>query len=206
MSPPEEEAMSRIPMLAPEDLDDDQRRAFASITRGPRGGAGRAALVDDRGALLGPFNAMVTAPTVGEPLQALGAAIRYRTGLSARARELAILTVAAHHRSDFEWEVHVRDGRAAGLTDTELAAAIHGDPAALTDPTERVVLRTTRAMLRTGDLTDDEYTTAVAAIGEARLVELTTLVGYYALLALQLRVFRVPARVTGPWTAQTAEG
>ncbi|BCB91859.1 carboxymuconolactone decarboxylase family protein [Phytohabitans suffuscus] len=198
--------MSRIPMLAPEDLDDDQRRVFEAITRGPRGGAGRTALVDGRGALLGPFNAMVTAPAVGERLQALGAAVRYGTSLTGRSRELAILAVAAHHRSDFEWEVHARDGRAAGLTDTELGAVLAGDPARVADPTERVVLQATRAMLHSGDLTDEAYAEAVEALGETCLVELTTLVGYYALLALQLRVFRVPARAAGPWATGSTGG
>ncbi|MFC0529963.1 carboxymuconolactone decarboxylase family protein [Phytohabitans kaempferiae] len=198
--------MSRIPLLAPEDLDDDQRRVFEAIVGGPRGGTGRATLLDDRGALRGPFNAMVTAPAIGAPLQALGAAIRYGAGFSARARELAILAVAAHHRSDFEWEVHARDGRAAGLTEAELAAVVDGDPDVLTDPTERAVLRVTRAILQTGDLTDEGYAAAVEVIGEARLVELTTLVGYYALLALQLRVFRVPARAAGPWATGSTGG
>ena len=36
-------------------------------------------------------------------------------------------------------------------------------------------------------------TPAVGCIGPAGLFELLTLVGYYATLALQLRVFRVPA-------------
>ena len=47
-------------------------------------------------------------------------------------------------------------------------------------------------MLR-GDLDDAEYREAVDHLGTAGLFELLTLVGYYATLALQLRVFRVPA-------------
>jgi 4-carboxymuconolactone decarboxylase len=45
----------------------------------------------------------------------------------------------------------------------------------------------------TADLDDEQYDTAVAALGERALVELSTLVGYYATLALQMRIFRVPA-------------
>ena len=33
----------------------------------------------------------------------------------------------------------------------------------------------------------------MAVLGERALVELSTLVGYYATLALQMRIFRVPA-------------
>ena len=41
------------------------------------------------------------------------------------------------------------------------------------------------------DLDDQEYDTAVAVLGERALVELSTLVGYYVTLALQMRIFRV---------------
>ncbi len=43
-----------------------------------------------------------------------------------------------------------------------------------------------------GRLTVAELARTVAALGEAGAVELTTLVGYYSLLALQMRVLRVP--------------
>jgi 4-carboxymuconolactone decarboxylase len=49
------------------------------------------------------------------------------------------------------------------------------------------------ALARSGDLDDDQYADAVAQLGTAALFELTILVGYYATLALQLRVFRVGA-------------
>jgi len=41
---------------------------------------------------------------------------------------------------------------------------------------------------------DQQYDQAVATLGEQSLVELSTLVGYYATLALQLRIFRVDPR------------
>ena len=69
------------------------------------------------------------------------------------------------------------------------SAARHGTAPTSLDPTERTVLRTTRALLRDRTLDDAGYAAAVEALGERGLFELTTLVGYYALLALQLRVF-----------------
>src|SRR5437868_1894472 len=52
---------------------------------------------------------------------------------------------------------------------------------------------------KSADLDDQEYDTAVTVLGERALVELSTLVGYYATLALQLRIFRVggPASPAG---------
>ena len=58
---------------------------------------------------------------------------------------------------------------------------------------ESVVARTAAALVARGDLDDAEYREAVDHLGPAGLFELLTLVGYYATLALQLRVFRVPA-------------
>ena len=97
----------------------------------------------------------------------------------------------AHWRSDFEWYAHEAVGRAAGLGDGELAALRDGRHAELAGR-ESVVARTAAALVVRGDLDDDEYGEAVACIGPAGLFELLTLVGYYATLALQLRVFRVP--------------
>ena len=118
--------------------------------------------------------------------------MRYDTGLDDRSREIAILVVAAHWRSDFEWYAHEAVGRAAGLGDAELAALREGRHAELAGPGS-VVARTAAALVARGDLDDAEYAEAVGHLGPSGLFELLTLVGYYATLALQLRVFRVPA-------------
>ncbi|MGD9986661.1 carboxymuconolactone decarboxylase family protein [Pseudonocardia sp.] len=185
--------MSRLTGLRPADMDDEQRDLYDRIVgsrRGP-GTGGAAPVVDDDGALRGPFDAMLRAPGIGDALQNLGAGIRFRGALSGRERELAILVVAAHWRSAFEQQAHEAAGRAAGLTEDELAALRDGADPALDDAREAVLLATVRSLAVDGDLDDTAYTAAVDALGEPGLFELTTLVGYYATLALQMRVFRV---------------
>ncbi|HEX5497043.1 MAG TPA: carboxymuconolactone decarboxylase family protein [Mycobacteriales bacterium] len=179
--------MSRLEKLRPEELDTAQRELYDALTGGPRG----ASLADEQGRLVGPFNAMLLAPRLGNALQRLGGLIRYRGALSDRARELAILTVAARQRCGFEQRAHERIGAGVGLTDTELAALRTGAPLELADPEEAAVLAATRALVAGGDLDDAGYAAATAALGEQKLFELTTLVGYYALLATQMRVFGV---------------
>jgi 4-carboxymuconolactone decarboxylase len=182
----------RLPKLGPPFRDEDQERLYASITTGPRGGRqGPFALVDEAGALTGPFNAMLLQPGLGTALQALGSAVRFQGRLPDRARELAILVVAAHWASAFEQHAHEAAGRRAGLTEAELAAVRAGEEPGLADPAERATVQAARALVQAGDLDDQEYSAAVAQLGEAGVFELTTLVGYYATLALQLRVFRV---------------
>lgn len=183
----------RIAKLTPARLTADQRVVYDAIAGGPRAqGPQLFRLTDEDGGLEGPFNAFLLQPGLGLALQELGAAVRYRTGLSDRAREIAILVVAAVHDSDFELYAHEAVGRHLGLTDDELRALRTHDFTPFAD-TERVVATTTHALSVHGDLDDDEYAAAVDALGEAGIFELLTLVGYYGTLALQLRVLRVPA-------------
>lgn len=191
--------MERLARLHPPFDNEDRQRLYAAITSGPRGGSQQPfALVDDVGALAGPFNAMLLQPDLGVALQALGAAIRYQGTLPARIRELAILVVAGHWSSTFEQHAHEAAGRRIGLSEEELAAVRAGEEPALADPAERAAVGAVRALVQGGDLDDEAYARAVAQLGEAGVFELTTLVGYYATLALQLRVFRVGVPEASP--------
>jgi 4-carboxymuconolactone decarboxylase len=184
---------ARVPKLEPSSLDDEQRSLYDAIAGGRRAqGRQLFQLTDGEGRLEGPFNAFLLQPRLGSALQALGSAVRYETGLDDRCREIAILVVAAHWRSDFERYAHEAVGRSVGLGDAELAAVRDGRHAAL-DGREAVVARTAAALAVRGDLDDAEYREAAGHLGPAGLFELLTLVGYYVTLALQLRVFRVPA-------------
>jgi 4-carboxymuconolactone decarboxylase len=184
--------MARLPKLPAEALDEDQKRLYEAITAGPRS-RGPFPLVDSAGGLEGPFNAMLLQPALGSALQALGAAVRYQGILPGRTRELAILVVASHWGSGFEQHAHEAAGRLAGLREDDLAAIRAGQEPDLADPGERAAVGIVWALVRSADLDDDQYADAVAQLGPAALFELTTLVGYYATLALQLRVFRVGA-------------
>ena len=184
---------ARIGKFEPSSLDAEQRSLYDAIAGGRRAqGPQLFRLVDGDGRLEGPFNAFLLQPRLGSALQALGSSVRYDTGLDDRCREIAILAVAAHWRSDFEWYAHEAVARSAGLDDAELAAVRDGHYDGLTGR-EAVVARTVAALTVRGDLDDAEYLAAVEAVGAAGLFELLTVVGYYATLALQLRVFRVPA-------------
>jgi 4-carboxymuconolactone decarboxylase len=184
--------MSRLPHLTPDQLDPTQRELYDTIVGGRRAkGPRRFALADEAGRLNGPFNAMLLAPTVGQALQRLGSALRYESSLGDRVREMAILAVAAHWHSTFEQHAHEPHARAAGATDEQVTALREGLVPESDDETERAALRLVFAVLRDDDVDDTTYAEVVPVIGDQVAVELTTLVGYYTTLALQLRVFRV---------------
>lgn len=183
--------IGRLPHPTPDELSADQRAVYDEIVGGPRG-SGPFPLTDDEGRLHGPFNAMLVHPGVGLSLQRLGADIRYRSALEARERELAILAVARLRDSDFEWYAHERAGLAAGLTPGELDALDRGATPDTLGDRERTVLLVTRALVVDRDLGDATFADAARTLGLAVLADLVTLVGYYDLLALSLRIWRVP--------------
>lgn len=185
--------MSQTPRFRPgrrDELTDDQAALYDEIAGGPRRReAGVVPFADDEGRLLGPFGLMTIAPGTGQAVQALGAAIRFQGVLSPSRREVAILAVAAHHTSDFEWFAHREAARRAGVTDEDADAILRGvEPGG-----EYAILwRTVRAVLDGGRLADDEYADAVAEIGAEGVAEIVWLSGYYSMLATALRVFDPP--------------
>jgi len=186
-------AHGRLAWLTPQELDASARALYDRITGGPRAQGPRAfALTDEAGRLQGPFNAMLRSPEVGSALQELGAAIRYRSGLTPRAREIAILELSVLRRCSFEWYAHEHAGRQAGLTAGEITALHDGAAVPTLDPLETLVRELVRSLVRDRDLDDGAFAAASAALGERGLMELIALVGYYDLLALSLRVWRTP--------------
>ncbi len=182
----------RLKNLPKAQLDPEQLALYEAIAGGPRGkGKQLFPLVDAEGALTGPFGIMVHHPRLGMPLQILGSAIRYRTGLSDRVREIAILCVAQVTDSAFERYAHERVGRAAGLTEIELSDLALGRFASA-NPVEAIAY-TFCHRLMAGDLpiSDPIYADLRHTIGEATIFELVALVGYYRTLAQLLHVFDV---------------
>jgi 4-carboxymuconolactone decarboxylase len=179
----------RLAPLRPEQLDSDQRRLYDTIVGGPRGTNGQGSSpVGSDGSLNGPFNAMLLSPDLGQAVQALGAVIRYSSTLTARSREIAILLVAHHCHSAYEWAAHSRHGRQAGLTDAEIESLTGEDPE-FADRKETTVARGAVHLLRSGTLPDDVYRASVEILGSAQVFELVTLVGYYRMLAGVLATF-----------------
>ena len=178
----------RLKALAPPDLTTEQRELYDLINGGPRGPVH----VLDDGSLRGPFNAMLHNPTVGRPLQLVGAALRYEGVLTPRSRELAILTVARAYRAEFEWYAHAPIAANLGVPEDAIDAIRRGDQPELEDEVERTVVDLAQLVIDRGDLDDEAWSRATDVLTSEALVELTTLVGYYGILAMQMRLFRVP--------------
>ncbi len=168
----------RFHELRREELLPDQRRVFDAIASSPRGN------------VPAPFHILLHSAELADHAQRLGALLRYRTGLPARLSEIAILVTAKHWSAEFEWYVHEREARAAGVAEETIAAiaagkqpVIEGDAALVHDFATN--------FYRTNDVSDELFDRAVERFGKRTVVELTSILGYYSMLAILLKVFRV---------------
>jgi 4-carboxymuconolactone decarboxylase len=179
--------MSRLPYLGYNDLDADGRQVWDGVT-GSRDGE----LVNDDGGLVGPFNAFVHSPRVGRRLSALGAKLRFGTSIEPRLSELAIITVGARWKAEFEWWAHASLARASGVPDAVVDAIGRGDDPPFEADDERAVYAVASRLTSSGQLDAGTYDAAQRLLGNAGMVELVSLCGYYTLISYLLNAFAVP--------------
>lgn len=175
--------MTRLTPLTEADLDEAQRTFLERLNQGPRGSRGRIGLI-------GPYGVWARAPHVGEPAQQLGAALRFGTSLPENIKEVAICTVGAFHRARFEFAAHRRLAIQAGVDEAALERLRLGEPPDFTGD-EALAHAFTDALLREHRPSRAQYDQARSEFGEAGLVELVTLVGYYCLISHTLNAFDV---------------
>jgi 4-carboxymuconolactone decarboxylase len=190
---------SRLPYLRYDELDADGRAVWDGVV-GSRG----ADLVNSDGGLAGPFNAFVHAPGVGRRLSSLGRVVRFETSIERRLSEVAIITVGARWKAEFEWWAHARMAREHGVPGTVVDAIGRGMDPPFERDDERVVYTVARQITTQGRLDADAYAVAQQLLGDAGLVELVSLCGYYTLVSYLLNAFTVPLPpgATPAWPAQ----
>lgn len=183
--------MDRLPKLAPGKLDSAQAELYEAITGGVRFKSGPGIdMMEKSGALRGPFNAWLHTPETGGAAQALGVKLRFESSLSGAMREAAILTVAKHWRSQYEWWAHEQIALKEGMTPDEIAAIKRGE-APSGNPDLGIIQGFVAELMQTGDVSDETYAGTLSLVGVRGMADLVTLAGYYAMISVNLNVFRV---------------
>jgi 4-carboxymuconolactone decarboxylase len=160
----------------------EQTQAAEAVASGPRG------------SLIGPFAVLVRSPDLMDRVQRLGERIRFGSPLSDRLREWAVVVTAARWRQPYEWSVHAPLAVEAGIGQELVDALAAGQKPEDMKPDEAVVYDFCRQLNLEGSVSDAMFADASALLGETGVVELTTLVGYYVLLAMVLNVAGTPAK------------
>lgn len=158
----------------------DQRRVYDKVVSGPRG------------VVVGPLRAALHSPKLADSWQQLGAFLRYETSLPARFSELAILVTARRWNCQLEWSIHEAAARKAGLGDPVIEAIRWGRRPAFDDPDEAGIYEYSRQLQEAGQVSDEVYQRVRERWDVVGIVELTALLGYYAMVAMTLNAHQIP--------------
>jgi len=179
--------MTRIPYVRREELGPEGQQLWDGLIDS----LGES-LVRTEGGLAGPFNAFVTAPGTGRRVSALGATVRFGTSIERRLSEIAIITIGARWQAEFEWWAHAPMAREHGVTGAVVDAIGRGEDPPFEADDERAVYAVARQLGHSGRLDQDAYDAAHRFLGDAGMVELVSLCGYYTLISYLLNAFAVP--------------
>jgi len=191
---PDQGLGGRLPLLKPGDLDAVQTQARDGLvaSRGADAQAAGFTMELPGGELIGPFNAYLHVPPIFRALRDWMAAIQ-EYGLPEDVQQVAILTVGAAWRSDYEVYAHAAEARHAGVPDSAIEAILDGVPPIDLSPAADVAHRLALALAVDHAVDDGLYADAQAAFSTEQLIALVTLVGRYMNTAAILAAFRVPA-------------
>ena len=161
------------------------------VRSGPRGAIKNSSATTP-GPLGGPFNVWLRSPDIGNIIQSLGAAIRFRSSLPAKLNELAIIVTARQWTSQYEWHAHHRLALEAGLDPAIGKDIAEGRRPANMSDDEAIVHDFSRELHETQGMSDATYKRALDRFGERGVVDLIAVNGYYVLVSMTLNVDRTP--------------
>ena len=182
----------RLNEISDEQMSALQRALRDAIYSGPRG---------IRKKLTGPFQIWLNSPELGHLAQALGAHVRYKTSLSPRQSETAILVTAHQWKAQYEWVAHEPQALKAGVKPETVKAIQAGREPKSAPKDEKAIIDFVKELYKNKRVSDKTYKRAHGLFGDAGLVELVGICGYYALISMTLNTFRaeIPADQAMPF-------
>jgi alkylhydroperoxidase family enzyme len=114
--------------------------------------------------------------------------------LTLRQREIVIDRTCALNKCGYEWGVHVAIfAKAAELSDAQVRATVQdGADASCWSAAEQALLRSVDALHHRATLTDDEFAALAAHYGEAQILEIILLCGFYRTVSYLCNGLRLP--------------
>ena len=186
--PAKKRLTSRLAFPAEDAFAAPQRVLRDAIAAGPRGSF----------RFSGPFAIWLHAPEMGILAQALGGHCRYKTSLSPRLSEFAILTTARLWRAQYEWQAHAPMAEKAGVKAKTVADLRAGRYPKTAPADERAIYDFVTELYKKRRVGNRNYGRVVKLLGETGAVELVGILGYYALISMTLNVFQAETDPSKP--------
>lgn len=163
--------MARVQVLkSPSELSGEARRIAENI-------------VDTRKSLDGPFSVWMHAPEWAERVAHLGTLVRWEGTLELRTRTLAALVVGLHFQAQYVWGIQGVIGAERGVPRSTIDAIREGRSDGI-PPEDLQIIEFTRELLSKNRVSSALADAVMERLGADQYVQLTTCIGYYAMLAM----------------------
>jgi 4-carboxymuconolactone decarboxylase len=179
---PRKQHAPRLPAISLDSVTPEQQALFEAIKSGPRG----------RFSNEGPFAVYLHAPAYGLLAQKLGGHLRFHTGVPPRLSELAILCTGQFWKAQYEWHAHATIAARAGVKDATIRDLKAGRAPQSAPRDELAIYAFVKELYATRRVRNATYARVQKILGDAGMVELVGILGYYALISMMLNVFRMP--------------
>jgi len=168
---------ARLPQITADELNPEQRALADEILKVSSVGLG------------GPYNALLRSPKLGTRMFALLDYLRFNTSVPRRLNEFAILIQARLWTSQVEWLAHYPIAVREGVAESTLIDLKAGRRPASMKVDEAAVYDLCMEVSTTHNVADATYARAARVLNEQQLVDLLTLSGTYATLAMMMNGF-----------------
>ena len=162
---------ARIPPLATADSPPELNKTLESLT--PPG--------SDHP--LNIFGTLAHHPKLLRDYLPFGSRLLFGGELPARERELVIMVTAHLCGCSYEWDHHTRMAKAAGLSDGEIERVRLGPGSDRWRPEDAALVAAAEELVGHHGLSDPTWSQLAARYTQRQILELTMLVGHYAMLA-----------------------
>jgi 4-carboxymuconolactone decarboxylase len=174
--------MARVPVVTRAKVPAKYQKAFDEILAS----RGRGTAVDS-----GPGSVMINSPEMAKRANHLSAYLRSESTLPKKVQELAMLTTARGTDCQYIWNAHAASARKEGVSDGLVDALRDKKPLPKMPADEAAVVNYGLEFFKTHRVSPTNFQAALDQFGAQGLAELTTLMGYYSMLAFNANAFQI---------------
>jgi 4-carboxymuconolactone decarboxylase len=181
--------MARVPFAKREDLSPEDQKVWDEFGK-------------SRGDVARNYAALFNNPQVAGRFGNLGSYARYECKLDPRVKALGVLTSAREVNGHYVWTVNQKPARDAGLSDDIISAIREFRAPVGLEPDDAAVVQFFLELLRQHRVSDATFEALRSRLGNAGIIELMVVAGYYQALANCLQALEVdlPEGVTSALT------
>jgi alkylhydroperoxidase family enzyme len=170
--------MARVSLLDKDQVSSEFQKRFQKMEESGR-------------PILNLFKVMAHSPQVGYRFLELGTVILLKGIVPPNLRELAILRVGQLNQATYEWTQHVPIALRVGVRQAQIDALREWKDSQEFDEREKAILSYTDEETKNIRVKDETFAAVRAILTEEEVVELTTTIGYYAMVCRILEALQV---------------